>query len=99
MLDVVVLLFEMEWVEPPKDTVANDFLKMTLAHSLTLSSALRKLTPPRGHTFFPGTFLGASGGLVRLVSGVASERGLWSPHRNVPHPSSAQLWTMVQSYR
>lgn len=73
-------------VEPPKDSiVANYFLKAP-AHSLTVSSASRKLSPARKtHLSWDIPFLGATGGLVKPASGVASERDLRSLQTDVPH--------------
>ena len=56
---MVVLLFDMGWVEPSRDRVywAETFLKWPQPPPL-LSLAIRKWSPPRGTHLFPGTFFG-----------------------------------------
>ena len=63
MGDVVVLLFDMEWVGSPRDGVywAETFLKWPQPPPLPgLPSGSGPLQG--GHTYFPGTFFGTNGG-------------------------------------
>lgn len=70
---MVVLLFDMGWVEPPRDGVfwAETFLKWP--HPLPYSAEPSGSGPLQGHTSFPGTFSGTKGGSVRLLQESATE--------------------------
>ena len=96
MGDVVVLLFDMEWVESPRDEVywAETFLKWPQPPPL-LGLAIRKWSPPRGTHLLSRDILWHQQWFSQTPSGV-SERGLWSPHRDVLPPPSTQLLTLLQ---